>query len=144
MDGIEIPYFGSAEPRLDVPPSARQRSDPPGSSTPSNGDTRHVTTSIPVGKRLGTLRRRSAQSRRLADFEQARRDAAADRESAARERVEAQRLRDEAATMLTLAATDELTGAWSRRLGYRSSREPSRGPTGRRARSSWCSSTWMG
>ncbi|MEO5633714.1 GGDEF domain-containing protein [Gaiella sp.] len=44
-------------------------------------------------------------------------EAAADRAAAARDRAEAERLRDEAAAMLTLAATDELTGAWSRRFG---------------------------
>ena len=44
-------------------------------------------------------------------------DAAADREAAAREREEAQRLRDETAASLELAATDELTGAWTRRFG---------------------------
>jgi diguanylate cyclase (GGDEF)-like protein len=43
--------------------------------------------------------------------------AAADREEAARERAEAQRLRNETAASLELAATDELTGAWTRRFG---------------------------
>src|SRR4051812_1214350 len=43
--------------------------------------------------------------------------AAADRAAAARDRAEAERLRDEAASMVAVAATDELTGAWSRRFG---------------------------
>ena len=43
--------------------------------------------------------------------------AAADREEAARERAEAQRLRNDTAASLELAATDELTGAWTRRFG---------------------------
>lgn len=54
------------------------------------------------------------------DREAARREraeAAADREAAARERAEAQRLRSETAESLELAATDELTGAWTRRFG---------------------------
>jgi diguanylate cyclase (GGDEF)-like protein len=55
-----------------------------------------------------------------ADREEAARDraeAAADRKEAVRERVEAQQLRDETAANLELAATDELTGAWTRRFG---------------------------
>jgi diguanylate cyclase (GGDEF)-like protein len=43
--------------------------------------------------------------------------AAADREEAARERVVARRERGRSADSLRLAATDELTGAWTRRLG---------------------------
>ena len=43
--------------------------------------------------------------------------AAADREAAAREREEARRAVAEAARELKAAATDELTGAWTRRFG---------------------------
>ena len=43
--------------------------------------------------------------------------AAADREDAARERIRALRAQGEARTNLLLAATDELTGVWTRRLG---------------------------
>jgi diguanylate cyclase (GGDEF)-like protein len=43
--------------------------------------------------------------------------AAADREDAARERAEALRDRTESADSLKLAAMDELTGAWTRKLG---------------------------
>jgi diguanylate cyclase (GGDEF)-like protein len=46
-----------------------------------------------------------------------RRRAAADRAEAARERIEARRSQAEAANALTLATTDELTGAWARRAG---------------------------
>jgi diguanylate cyclase (GGDEF)-like protein len=55
-----------------------------------------------------------------ADREEAEREraaAAADREEAVRERAEAQRLQNETAASLELAATDELTGAWTRRFG---------------------------
>src|SRR4051812_28970247 len=44
-------------------------------------------------------------------------EASEDRAAAAADRAEAERLREEAAAMLALAATDELTGAWSRRFG---------------------------
>lgn len=53
----------------------------------------------------------------LTAAERARSEAAMDRSAAARDRAEAERLRNEAAAMLALAATDELTGAWSRRFG---------------------------
>jgi diguanylate cyclase (GGDEF)-like protein len=43
--------------------------------------------------------------------------AAADRQEAARERAEARRDRTRSADDLKLAATDELTGAWTRKLG---------------------------
>jgi diguanylate cyclase (GGDEF)-like protein len=46
-----------------------------------------------------------------------RRRAAEDRAQAARERAEARHNRAEAADALTVAATDELTGAWTRTLG---------------------------
>lgn len=55
-----------------------------------------------------------------ADREAAGRDrakAAADREDAARDLADALRIRDETAATLELAATDELTGAWTRRFG---------------------------
>ncbi len=54
---------------------------------------------------------------KAADLGAFRTAAAEDRAAAARDRAEAVRLRDEAAAMLELAATDELTGAWSRRFG---------------------------
>ena len=44
--------------------------------------------------------------------------AAADREAAAREREEARRALAEAERELKAAATDELTGAWTRRFGF--------------------------
>jgi diguanylate cyclase len=44
-------------------------------------------------------------------------EAAVDRQAAAQDRAEAQRLRNETAASLELAATDELTGAWTRRSG---------------------------
>jgi diguanylate cyclase (GGDEF)-like protein len=43
--------------------------------------------------------------------------AAADRREAARERIEALRQHTESAASLELAATDELTGAWTRKFG---------------------------
>ena len=43
--------------------------------------------------------------------------AAADREEAARDRAAAEQLQNETAASLELAATDELTGAWTRRFG---------------------------
>ena len=66
--------------------------------------------------------RRAEQERvaAAADREEAVREraaAAADLAAAVAERQAAQRLRDETATSLELAATDELTGAWTRRFG---------------------------
>ena len=61
-----------------------------------------------------------ARADAAADRKQAARDrveSAADREEAERARAEAQQLRDETAASLELAATDELTGAWTRRFG---------------------------
>jgi diguanylate cyclase (GGDEF)-like protein len=57
----------------------------------------------------------AAADRKAAARERA--DAAADREEAARERAAAQQLQDETAASLELAATDEMTGAWTRRFG---------------------------
>ena len=71
-------------------------------------------------RRTGAAAGGARTSRGAADREEARREraaAAADREEAARERAEAQRLRNETAASLELAATDELTGAWTRRFG---------------------------
>ena len=66
-------------------------------------------------RRAERERAEAAADREAAARERA--EAAADREAAAREREEAQRLRDETAASLELAATDELTGAWTRRFG---------------------------
>jgi diguanylate cyclase (GGDEF)-like protein len=60
-------------------------------------------------------RARAAADRAKAADDRAR--AAADRQEAARERDEAFRQRTEAADELKFAATDPLTGAWTRRLG---------------------------
>src|SRR6266496_2555550 len=60
-------------------------------------------------------RARAAADRAKAADDRAR--AAADREEAARERAEALRNRSESADTLKLAATDELTGAWTRKFG---------------------------
>ena len=60
-------------------------------------------------------RAEAAADREIASRERA--EAAADREAAARERAAAQRLRSETAESLELAATDELTGALTRRFG---------------------------
>jgi diguanylate cyclase (GGDEF)-like protein len=60
-------------------------------------------------------RARAAADRAKAADDRAR--AAADRQEAAHERAEASRQRTEAADDLKLAATDALTGAWTRRLG---------------------------
>jgi diguanylate cyclase (GGDEF)-like protein len=60
-------------------------------------------------------RARAAADRAKAADDRAR--AAADREEAARERAEAVRDRTDSADNLKLAATDELTGAWTRKLG---------------------------
>jgi diguanylate cyclase (GGDEF)-like protein len=60
-------------------------------------------------------RARAAADRAKAADDRAR--AAADRQEAARERAEALRHRTEAADDLKFAATDELTGAWTRRFG---------------------------
>jgi diguanylate cyclase (GGDEF)-like protein len=60
-------------------------------------------------------RERAAADRAKAADDRAR--AAADREDAARERAEAFRLRTESDANLKLAATDELTGAWTRKWG---------------------------
>jgi diguanylate cyclase (GGDEF)-like protein len=57
----------------------------------------------------------AAADRKAAARERA--DAAADREQAARDRAAAEQLRTETAASLELAATDELTGAWTRRFG---------------------------
>ena len=66
------------------------------------------------------LRSRRDRARAAADRAKAADDrvrAAADRQDAARERAEAFRHRTEAADDLKVAATDELTGAWTRRFG---------------------------
>jgi diguanylate cyclase (GGDEF)-like protein len=60
-------------------------------------------------------RARAAADRAKAADDRAR--AAADRQEAARERAEALRARAKSADNLKLAATDELTGAWTRKLG---------------------------
>jgi diguanylate cyclase (GGDEF)-like protein len=60
-------------------------------------------------------RARAAADRAKAADDRAR--AAADRQEAAHERAQANRQRAEAADDLKLAATDELTGAWTRRFG---------------------------
>jgi diguanylate cyclase (GGDEF)-like protein len=60
-------------------------------------------------------RARAAADRAKAADDRAR--AAADREQAARDRAEAMVNRIESADSLKLAATDELTGAWTRRFG---------------------------
>src|SRR5436853_365116 len=60
-------------------------------------------------------RARAAADRAKAADDRAR--AAADREEAARERAAARRDRTESADNLKLATTDELTGAWTRKLG---------------------------
>jgi len=60
-------------------------------------------------------RARAAADRAKAADDRAR--AAADRQEAARERAEARRDRTKSADNLKLAATDELTGAWTRKLG---------------------------
>jgi diguanylate cyclase (GGDEF)-like protein len=65
-------------------------------------------------------RARRDRARAAADRAKAaedRRRAAADREEAARERAQLLRRRDELADDLTLAVTDGLTGAWTRRFG---------------------------
>jgi diguanylate cyclase (GGDEF)-like protein len=62
-------------------------------------------------------RARAAADRAKAAEDRAR--AAADREEAARERADARRHRAEVTNDLKLAATDELTGAWTRKLGLR-------------------------
>jgi diguanylate cyclase (GGDEF)-like protein len=65
-------------------------------------------------------RARRDRARAAADRAKAaddRRRAAADREEAARERAQLLRHRRELADNLRLAATDELTGAWTRRFG---------------------------
>lgn len=61
------------------------------------------------------IRLRATRDREQAAADRAR--AAADREAAARERHEARRALAEARRELEVAATDELTGAWTRRLG---------------------------
>jgi diguanylate cyclase (GGDEF)-like protein len=66
------------------------------------------------------LRSRRDRARAAADRAKAADDrsrAAADRQEAARERIEALRHRTDAADDLKVAATDELTGAWTRRFG---------------------------
>jgi diguanylate cyclase (GGDEF)-like protein len=60
-------------------------------------------------------RARAAADRAKAADDRAR--AATDRKEAARERAEARRDRTESADSLKLATTDELTGAWTRKLG---------------------------
>src|SRR5207247_358922 len=60
-------------------------------------------------------RARAAADRAKAADDRAR--AAGDREEAARERAEARRDRTKSADSLKLATTDELTGAWTRKLG---------------------------
>src|SRR3989440_10074171 len=60
-------------------------------------------------------RARAAADRAKAADDRAR--AAGDREEAARERAEARRDRTKSADNLKLATTDELTGAWTRKLG---------------------------
>jgi diguanylate cyclase (GGDEF)-like protein len=68
-----------------------------------------------VGARARRDRERAAVDRAKAADD--RRRAASDREEAARERAEALQHRAEAAEALALAATDELTGAWTRKFG---------------------------
>jgi diguanylate cyclase (GGDEF)-like protein len=66
------------------------------------------------------LRAKRDRARAAADRAKAADDrtrAAADRQEAARERAEAVRSRTEAAASLRLAATDGLTGAWTRKFG---------------------------
>jgi len=66
------------------------------------------------------LRAQRDRARAAADRAKAaddRRRSAQDRSEAARERAEARRSRTEAADALTVATTDELTGAWTRTFG---------------------------
>jgi diguanylate cyclase (GGDEF)-like protein len=65
--------------------------------------------------RAAADRAKAADDRARAADDRAR--AAADREESARERVEAIRERTKSAHNLKLAATDELTGAWTRKVG---------------------------
>ena len=64
---------------------------------------------------VAQIRARAARERAAAAADRER--AAADREAAARDRDEARRVQGEAEHELTVAATDELTGAWTRRFG---------------------------
>jgi diguanylate cyclase (GGDEF)-like protein len=66
-------------------------------------------------ERAARDRRRAAADRAQASDDRAR--AAVDRQEAARERSEALALRAEAASSLELAATDGLTGVWTRTFG---------------------------
>jgi diguanylate cyclase (GGDEF)-like protein len=68
-----------------------------------------------VALRARRHRARAAADRAKAADDRAR--AAADRQEAARERAEALRNRTETAARLQLAAIDDLTGAWTRKLG---------------------------
>ena len=65
--------------------------------------------------RAAADRAKAADDRARAAADRAR--AAADRDHATRERAEALQARTESADTLKLAATDELTGAWTRKLG---------------------------
>jgi diguanylate cyclase (GGDEF)-like protein len=65
---------------------------------------------------IGEMRLRAADNRTKAAADRVR--AAVDRAEAAREREEARRSQTEAQLELAVAATDELTGAWTRRVGF--------------------------
>jgi diguanylate cyclase (GGDEF)-like protein len=64
---------------------------------------------------VAEIREQAARNRARAAVDRAR--AAADREAAARDRADARRAQGEAEHALEVAATDELTGAWTRRFG---------------------------
>ena len=64
---------------------------------------------------VAQIREQTARQRAAAAADRAR--AAADREAAARDRDEARRAMSEAEHLVKAAATDELTGAWTRRYG---------------------------
>jgi len=70
---------------------------------------------VQIHEQLAQLREQAAQQRAAAAADRAR--AAADREAAARDREEAHRALSEAEHALRAAATDELTGACTRRVG---------------------------
>jgi predicted signal transduction protein with EAL and GGDEF domain len=85
-------------------------------------------------------RARAAADRAKAADDRA--QAAADREEAARERAEALRLRTESADNLKLAATDELTGAQTRKFGLEEVARDSGAHAAPAQRLWWRSATW--
>ncbi len=78
----------------------------------------HGTTTTDLAQRASRIRRRAATDRQRAASDRA--QAAADREAAAAERAELIRDHHDARLDLIREATDELTGAWTRRFGLAS------------------------